>query len=302
MTNMAPTRQEAELLSAAELLSVEVDTVAVDAGIVQTPGFKVVHERTNTVMAHTASKICARVAPIHETSRQTAQTLQAVATLVAQDAAVLPTAYPTSVALSSGRQVTFWPLASPMTNANVTNQDMADAILSVHRTEPNLSMREWRYAEALSRHHLQKAQEAEVPEVLVKRLEDLLERTLFAVQIKDLEPHIAVHANAFPEKMVRHEGVIKLIDCDQTGFGPREQDLAAVVHNCRRYPTATTEYGFLSCYNGKYDKELLQRLIRLREVASIIWLASMHGSKIRALSEVQHRLDTLNTSHRWHKT
>lgn len=37
---------------------------------------------------------------------------------------------------------------------------MADAILSLHRAEPDLSMREWRYSEALSRHHLEKALQA----------------------------------------------------------------------------------------------------------------------------------------------
>jgi len=284
------------------LLSAEVDTVALEAGIVDKPGFRVVHERTNTVLTHSSAKTCARVPPIHETHEETARTLHAVEMLVAQDAAVLPAAYPTPVPLPSGRNVTFWPLASPMTNNNVTNQEMADAILSLHQTEPDLSLREWRYSEALSRHHLDKARAAEVPEVLINRLEGLLERTLFAVQIKDVEPHIAIHANAFPEKMVRHEGAIKLIDCDQTGFGPPEQDLATVIHNCRRYPTSTTEYGFLSCYDGDYDADLLNRLVRLREVASIIWLASMHGTKLRALPEVQHRLETLDTSHRWHKT
>ena len=284
------------------MLSDEVDTVALEAGIVDTPGFRVVHERTNSVLTHSSAKTCARVPPIQETQEETARTLHAVEMLVAQDAAVLPAAYPTPLPLPSGRNVTFWPLASPMTNNNVTNEEMPDAILSLHQTEPDLSMREWRYSEALSRHHLDKARQAEVPEGLIKRLEGLLERTLFAAQIKDTEPHIAIHANAFPEKVVRYEGAIKLIDCDQTGFGPPEQDLATVIHNCRRYPTSTTEYGFLNCYNGNYSEELLKRLVRLREVASIIWLASMHGTKLRALAEVQHRLDTLDTSHRWHKT
>ena len=32
-------------------------------------------------------------------------------------------------------------------------------------------MREWRYSEALSRHHLEKARQAEVPDVLITRLE-----------------------------------------------------------------------------------------------------------------------------------
>lgn len=284
------------------MLSAEVDTVAVEAGIVDTPGFRVVHERTNTVLTHSSARSCARVPPIQETQQETAHTLHVVEMLAAQNAAVLPPAYPTPVPLPSGRNVTFWPLASPMSSASVTNQEMADAILSLHQTEPDLSMREWRYSEALSRHHLEKARQAEVPDVLITRLEDLLERTLFAVQIKDIEPHTAVHANAFPEKMVRHEGVIKLIDCDQTGFGPPEQDLATVVHNCRRYPASTTEYGFLRSYNGEYDEELLQRLVKLRDVASIIWLASMHGTKVRALAEVQHRMETLDTSHRWHLT
>lgn len=163
-------------------------------------------------------------------------------------------------------------------------------------------MRQWRYSEELSRQRLETAQQAGVPPVLIKRLEDLLERTLFAVQIKDIEPHIAIHANAYPANAVQHEGEIKLIDCDQAGFGPLEQDLATVIHNCRRYPASTTEYGFLSCYDGEYDEELLQRLVRFKDVSSIIWLASMHGTKLRALGEVQHRLDTLNTSHRWHLT
>ncbi|MDE0068027.1 MAG: phosphotransferase [Acidimicrobiaceae bacterium] len=284
------------------MLSAEVDTVAVEAGIVDAPGFRVVHERTNTVLTHTSARTCARVPPTHETQQETAHTLHVVEMLAAQGAAVLPPAYPTPLHLPSGRNVTFWPLASPMTNAGVTNQEMADAILSLHRTEPDPSMREWRYSEALIRRHLAKARQAEIPDVLITRLEDLLERTLFAVQIKDIDRHIAVHANAFPEKMVRHEGVVKLIDCDQTGFGPPEQDLATVVHNCRRYPTSTTEYGFLTCYNRKYDEELLQRLVKLRDVAAIIRLASMHGTRVRALAEVQHRLETLNTSHRWHLT
>ncbi len=109
-------------------------------------------------------------------------------------------------------------------------------------------------------------------------------------------------AGSDPRSIIGHEGEIKLIDCDQAGFGPLEQDLATVIHNCRRYPASTTEYGFLSCYDSEYDEELLQRLVRLQDVSSIIWLASMHGTKLRALGEVQHRLDTLNTSHRWHLT
>ena len=225
-----------------------------------------------------------------------------MATLVAQDAAVLPPTHPAPVPLPSGRHVTFWPLASRPTKARITNQAMADTILSVHKTQPDPSMRQWRYSEALSRQRLETAQQAGAPPVLIKRLGELLERTLFAVQIKDIEPHIAIHANAHPEKTVRHEDEIKLIDCDQAGFGPLEQDLATVIHNCRRYPASTTEYGFLSCYDGEYDEELLQRLVRLQDVASIIWLASMHGTKLRALGEVQHRLDALNTSHRWHLT
>ena len=112
----------------------------------------------------------------------------------------------------------------------------------------------------------------------------------------------APRAGSGPRSIIGHEGEIKLIDCDQAGFGPLEQDLATVIHNCRRYPASTTEYGFLSCYDSEYDEELLQRLVRLQDVSSTIWLASMHGTKLRALGEVQHRLDTLNTSHRWHLT
>lgn len=284
------------------MFAAQVDAVAIEHGIVTIPGFRVVHERTNTVLTHTSAKTCARVAPIHETLVETAHTLHVVTMLVAQGAAVLPAVHPTPLRVPSGRHVTFWPLASAMTNTSVTNQEMADTILSVHETKPDLAMRVWRYSEIASRRHLAKAQQAEVPEVLIKRLADLLERTLFDVQIKDVKPHVTIHANACPKKTVRHEGVVKLIDCDQSGFGPLEHDLAAVIHNCRRYSTSTTEYGFLNCYEGEYDEELLQRLVRLREVSSIIWLMSMHGQKIRALAEVQHRLDTLNTSHLWHPT
>lgn len=284
------------------MLSAEVDAVALEAGIVETPGFRVVQERTNVVLTHPSAKACARVPPIHQTREHTAGTLHAVQMLVAQDAAVLPAAHPTPLPLPSGRHVTFWPLASPMTDSSVTNQQMADAVLSLHRTEPDLSLREWRYAETPTRHHLDKARQAGVADDLLDRLEGLLERTLFAVQIKDIEPHTAIHADASAAKLVRYQGDVKLIDCDQTGFGPPEQDLASVVHNCRRYPTSTTEYGFLSSYHGSYSEELLNRLVRLREVASIIELASMHGTTARALPEVQHRLATLDTSHRWHKT
>ena len=282
--------------------SAEVDTVAFETGIVDTPGFSVVHEGTSTVLRHRPAKARARIAPRHRTQAETEHTLHIVATLVTQDAAVLPPSHPAPVSLPSGRHVTFWPLASRPTNASMTNQKMADAILSVHKTQPDPSMRQWRYSEELNRQRLETAQQAGVPPVLIKRLEELLERTLFAVQIKDIEPHIAIHANAYPAKAVQHEGESKLIDCDQAGFGPLEQDLATVIHNCRRYQASTTEYGFLSCYDGEYDEELLQRLVRLKDVSSIIWLASMHGTKLRALDEVQHRLDTLNTSRRWHLT
>ena len=284
------------------MLAAEVDAVAVEHGIVNTPGFRIVREGTHTVLRHRSAKTCARIAPIHATQAETAHTLHIVATLVAQDAAVLPAALPAPASLPSGRHVTFWPLASPMTNTSVTDQEIADAILSVHKTQPDPSMRQWKYSETLRRRQLKRAEQVGVPPILVKKLEDLLERTLFAVQIKDSKPYITLHADAYPENTVRHEGVVKLIGCDQAGFGPLEHDLATVAHNCRRYPTSTSEHGFLKCYDGEYDEELLQRLVWLREVSSIIWLTSMHGTKLRSLGEVQHRLDTLNTSHRWHIT
>ena len=116
------------------MLSAEVDAVAVETGIVDTPGFSVVHEGTSTVLRHRPAKACARIAPRHRTRAETAHTLHIVATLVAQDAAVLPPSHPAPVPLPSGRHVTFWPLASRPTNASMTNQKMADAILSVHKT------------------------------------------------------------------------------------------------------------------------------------------------------------------------
>ncbi len=79
------------------MLSTEVDSVAVETGIVDTPGFSVVHEGTSTVLRHRPAQACARIAPGHRTQAETAHTLHIVATLVARDVAVLPPSHPAPV-------------------------------------------------------------------------------------------------------------------------------------------------------------------------------------------------------------
>ena len=283
-------------LTELHLLTSEVSGAAQSLGF-SAGSYEIVRIGTNIVLCDRQHRLVARVTSADPSLDALNEWLCTVRRIARSGAPILAPLHQDAIQINTHQCATFWPLAddSPLCN----NEDLASLLSRFHSIRLHPEDRPWSYL-ARCKARLTKISESSMTDSIIQRLHELADSELMSFDLREYPNPVLVHGDAHPSNVVSFRERLLFIDLDNVGSGPREIDLAPYAVSCRRFPTPQKSWStFRYEYNEDLDDDLLARLIRIRELTMIIWLASLWTSRPDAQVELSHRLDTLNGHDHW---
>ena len=278
------------------LLASEVSDAAQRLGF-SAGTYEIIRIGTNIVLCDRQHSLVARVTSADPSLDALNEWLCTVRRIARSGAPILTPLHQDAVQINTHQCATFWPLGDSSSLCN--SEDLASLLYRFHSVRLHPEDRPWSYLERCKA-RLTKISESSMTDSIVQRLHELVDSELMSFDLREYTNPVLVHGDAHPSNVVSFRERLHLIDLDNIGSGPREIDLAPYAVSCRRFPTPQKSWSkFRYEYHVDIDDDLLVRLIRIRELTMIIWLASLWNSRPDAQVELSHRLDTLDGHDQW---
>lgn len=260
--------------------------------------WRLVRLGNNFTFENTADRLVARISPA-SIAKPVIERQLSLARQLTKSAPILAPVSAEAVSLPSGQLVSFWPLAER--DVKISTPELARLALACHgaplnenlkRWSPD-SRKEWRQAS------LKQALAAGLPSDLGEHLWQLYEESLRDAgkifRAGGNSPFCLIHGDLYHGNVIRLDGRLLLCDLDDMAQGPKEQDLANILVEYRRYNDEAGGWQkFLASYPLSYRTDLLEALAGLQEVGVCLYLAGLWDIEPKVRTVLPKNIESLD--------